>query len=132
MRCVAQFCISHYLAFAWLFECMLMLFSTFMLLYLFAWVSMAFWWVYHMSNVRITLKWVNTSILTTFEWWFLISKYHENCNAISSFTVLCHVPWNTYLQCSAMISLVCYGFIYCWLCFCSDAVGNKHSFLKLQ
>ena len=61
-------------------------------------------------NFVVCILFHNTSILTTFEWCFLISKYHENCNVMSSFTVLCHVPWNTYFQYSAMFSLVCYGF----------------------
>ena len=30
--------------------------------------------------------------ITTFECRFLISKYHENCNALSSFIVIRHAP----------------------------------------
>ena len=33
------------------------------------------------------------SNLTTYECCFLTSKYHENCNAISSFPVIRHVPF---------------------------------------
>ena len=46
------------------------------------------------SAVRMPIKWVNTNSLMTFEWYFLILKHQENCNAMSSFIVLCHVPWN--------------------------------------
>ena len=35
-----------------------------------------------------------------FECCFLISKYYESCNGMSSFTVKRHVPWNTFI-CSA-------------------------------
>ena len=96
-----------------------------------------------MSNVRMPFKWVNTSNLMTFECCFLISQYHENCSAMSSFAVLRHVPWNTYLQCSSMFSLVCYGFylmfiygfwfFYLWFLFFiffSDAADNKQSYLN--
>ena len=56
-----------------------------------------------------------SSSLTTFEFCFLISKYHENCNAMSSFTVIRHVPLRHYkhfhFHCSSMFSLlVCYIF----------------------
>ena len=40
---------------------------------------------------------------------FLILKYHENCNAMSSFTVICHVPLR-YETLICMFSLVHYGF----------------------
>ena len=85
-----------------------------------------------MSNIRMPLKWVNTSNLMMFEWCFLISKYHENCNAMLSFAVLPHVPWNTYLQCNAMFLLVCFGFYLFLLSLFSDTAGNKHSLLKFQ
>ena len=39
--------------------------------------------------------------LTMFECCFLISKYHDSCNAMSSFIVICHVPWNTFTCCAA-------------------------------
>ena len=56
-------------------------------------------------------KRVNTSNLMTFECCFLISRYHEICNPMSSFTVLRHVPLeHFYLPCSSMFSLVCYCF----------------------
>ena len=78
-------------------EFMLTLFSTFMP-FLF---SMAFERVYQMTNVWMPFKRVNSSNLMTFECCFLISWYHENCHAMSSFTVLRHVPWNTFI-CSAV------------------------------
>ena len=75
----------------------------------------------------------------TFECCFLISQYHENCNAMSSFTVLRHVPWNTFI-CSAvqcfhqfvMVFIYCLlscvmVSIYCLLSFFSDAADNEHS-----
>ena len=75
-------------------------------------------------------KRVNTSNLMTFECCFLISQYHENCNAMSSFTVLRHVPWNTFIcsavQCFHQFVMV---FIYCLLTFFSDAAYSKHSYL---
>ena len=109
--CITRFGISHYLAFVWLFECMQMHANAFFYLHVVAWVSMAFERVYQMSNVWMPFKWVNTNNLMTFEWCFLISKHHENCNAISSFTVLHHVSWKKFfLQCRAIFSLVCYGF----------------------
>ena len=73
-------------------------------------------------------KRVNTSNLMTFECCFLISQYHENCNAMSSFTVLRHVPWNTFIcsavQCFHQFVMV---FIYCLLSFFSDAAYSEHS-----
>ena len=73
-------------------------------------------------------KRVNTSNLMTFECCFLISQYHENCNAMSSFTVLRHVPWNTFIcsavQCFYQFVMV---FIYCLLSFFSDAAYSEHS-----
>ena len=105
MWCVARFKVSHCLTFAWLFERMWMHANAFILLscrfYPFAWFSMAFERVYQMTNVWMPFKRVNTSNLMTFECCFLISWYHENCNAMSSFTVLRHVPWNTFI-CSAV------------------------------
>ena len=80
--------------------------------YVFAWVCMVFYgripvyqsWVcmlvYQMPNIRMSFKWVSTSNLMMFEWFFLILKYLQNCNPISSFTVLHHVPWSTFI-CSA-------------------------------
>ena len=44
------------------------------------------------SNIRMPFKQVKTSNLMTFEWYFLISQYHENCNPMSSFTLWRHVP----------------------------------------
>ena len=51
--------------------------------------------------VNPPFKRVNTSNLMMFECCFLIPWHHENCNAMSSFTVLRHVPWNTFI-CSAV------------------------------
>ena len=113
--CLVWFGINHYLAFAWLFKCMQMHAVFFQLsccFYVFAWVCMVFCgripvyqpWVcmlvYQMPNVRMSFKWVSFSNLMMFEWFFLILKYLQNCNPISSFTVLHHVPWNTFI-CSA-------------------------------
>ena len=63
--------------------------------YLFVGVSMAFKRVYQISNVRMPINKLGAytrSNLTTFECYFLISNYHENFNAMSSFTVIRHVP----------------------------------------
>ena len=76
----------------------------------------------------MSFKRVSTSNLMTFECCFLISQYHENCNAMSSFTVLRHVPWNTFIcsavQCFHQFVMV---FIYCLLSFFSDAAYSAHS-----
>ena len=78
-------------------------------------------------------KRVNTSNQMTFECCFLISQYHENCNAMSSFTVM---YLRTLLQCCSMFSLVCYGFYLLFIClfiqliylsFFSDAAYSEHS-----
>ena len=85
----------------------------------------------------MTFKRVITSNLMTLECCFLISKYHENCNAMSSFTVLRYVPCNTFIcsavQCFHQLVMV---FIYClisramvFICllfFFSDATDNEH------
>ena len=67
-------------------------------------------------------KRVNTSNLMTFECCFLISQYHDKCNAMSSFTVLRHAPWNTFIysavQCFHQFVMV---FVYWLLSFFSDA-----------
>ena len=125
--CITRFGISHYLTFVWLFERMQMHANAFFYLHVVAWVSMAFEQVYQMSNVWMPFKWVNTNTLMTFEWCFLISKYHENCNAMSSFTVLHHVSWKKNffaVQSNFFISLLWFSF--------SDAAGNEHSLLKFQ
>ena len=90
-------------------ECMLTLFSTFMS---FLPVCMS---QHGIQTVLSNDKRLNaiqagkhTSNLMTFECCFLISQYHESCNAMSSFTVLHHVPWNFYLHCSSMFSLFVY------------------------
>ena len=87
----------------------------------------------------MSFKRVDTSNLMTSECWLLISQYHENCNAMSSFTVLRHIPRNTFI-CSAvqcfhqfvMIFICCLlssfmVFIYCLLSFFSDATDNENS-----
>ena len=84
-------------------------------------------------------KRVNTSNLMTFGCCFLIPQYHENCNAMSSFTVLRHVPWNTFI-CSAvqcfhqfvMVFTCCFlscvmVSIYCLPSFFSNAADNEHN-----
>ena len=72
-------------------------------------------------------KRVNTSNLMKFECCFLISQYHENCNAMSSLTVLRHAPWNTFIckavQCFHQFAMV---FIYCLRSFFRDAACSKH------
>ena len=80
--CVARLGISQYLVFAW--------------------VSMAFERVYQMSKLWMPFKRVNISNLITFEWCIPIAKYHENCNAMSSFTVLRHVSWNSFICIAAI------------------------------
>ena len=94
----------------------------------FAWVSMAFEQVYQMTNVWRPFKRVNTSNLMTFKCCFLISWYRENCNAMSSFTTLGQVPWNTFIcsavQCFHWFVMV---FINCLLSFFSDAAYNDQS-----
>ena len=106
-------------------ECMLTLFSTFM-----SFLSVCM--MQHgirtgLSNVKRQNA-IQTSNLMTFECCFLISQYHENCNAMSSFTVLRHVPWNTFIcsavQCFHQFVMV---FIYCLLSFFSDAAYSAHS-----
>ena len=93
----------------------------------------------------MSFKRLNTSSLMTFECCFLISQYHENCNAISSFVVLRHVPWNTFI-CSAvqcfhqfvMVFIYCLlscvmVFIYCLLSFLvMQQTMNTVSLLKFQ
>ena len=104
---------------AW--KCMLTLFSPSCRFYPFAWVSATFC---QMSNVWMPIKRVNTSSLMTFEWCFLISKYRENCNAMSCFTALRHVPWNTFI-CSAAQCLISLWFLFTtYYLFFSDA-GDK-------
>ena len=55
-------------------------------------------------------------------------KDHENCNAMSSFTVLRHVSWNTFIysavQCFHQFVMV---FVNCLVSFCSDAAYSEHS-----
>ena len=73
-------------------------------------------------------KRVNTSNLMTFEQCFLISQYHENCNVMSSFVVLCNVPWNTFTcnECSSVFSLFCYLFLV------MQHIASEHSQLASQ
>ena len=64
----------------------------------------------------------------TFECCFLIVNYNENCNAMSSFTAICHVPWNPFIcsatQCFHQFVMV---LSYCLLSFFSDAVDSEHN-----
>ena len=111
-----------------------MLFSTVMwFLYVCMSVSMAFKRVYQMSNVKMPFKRVNTSNLMTFECCFLISQYHENCNAMLSFTVLRHVPWKTFIcnavQCFHQFVMV---FIVYYLFLVMQKITNIVILLKFQ
>ena len=65
-----------------------------------------------------------------FEWCFLSSKYHDNFNAMSSFTVLRPVPWNK--QSSFMFSLwLCFFFIVYYL-LVMQQIMNTVRLLKFQ
>ena len=88
--------------------------------YPFVWVRMAFKRAFQISNVRMPIKRVRSVNLTTAECCFLISKYYENCNAMSSFTVIRHVPLRHEtvsfpLQLNVFISLLCFFFIVYYL-----------------
>ena len=91
--------------------------------YPFVWVSMVFKRVCQISNVRMQSNGLGVytrSNVTTFECCFLISKYHENCNAVSSFTVLhnvplCHETLSFPLQLNVFISSLCFLFIVYYL-----------------
>ena len=63
----------------------------------------------------------NTNNLMTFECFFLISQYHENCNAMSSFSVLRHYLGTllSVVQHNVLTSLF-------WFLF-SDIACNKYS-----
>ena len=99
MWCVARFSISNYLAFAWSFEHIQMHAHAFFYLPV---VSIRLYELACRSNGPIKsqrlecqsngLGVYTRSHLTTFECCFLVSKYHENCNGMSSFTVIYHVP----------------------------------------
>ena len=52
---------------------------------------------FKVQNANQTDSDQTSSNLTTFECCFLISQYHENCNAMSSFTVICHVHRSTFI-----------------------------------
>ena len=79
-----------------------------------------------MSNIRMPIKWVNTSTLMMFECCFLISNYHDNYNVMSSFTALHHVPQKTFI-CSAAQYFYQFVIVICLLCFFSDAPDNERS-----
>ena len=70
---------------------MLTLFSAFMLFLSVCMSQHGVLKAYRISNIRMPIKRINTNNLMTFECCFLISKYHENCNAMSSFIILRHV-----------------------------------------
>ena len=94
--CVGRFGISHYLPFVWSFERTRTYANAFFYLTV---VSTRLYDLAWRSNGSIkcqTLEY-QSSNLTTFECCFLISKYHENCNVMSSFTVIHHETWNTFI-----------------------------------
>ena len=101
--CIARFSISHFFAVCIIARThtrarMLAPFLPSCHFYSFVWVNMAFLRIYHMLNVRMPFKRVNIkqfNNLAMFECFFLISKYHEDWNAMSSFTVIHRVPWKT-------------------------------------
>ena len=91
--------ISHYLAFVWSFERMRMHAHAFFYLPVVSIRLCELAWRSNGSIKSQTLKCQSNEFgaytrnnLTTFECCFLISKYHENCKAVSSFTVIRHVP----------------------------------------
>ena len=86
-----------------------------------------------MSNVTMPFEWVKTSNLMTFEWSFIISRYHENCNAMSSFTVLRQYLGTLLfaVQLNVFISLLWFLFIIYYL-FLVMQVTKTGSLLKFQ
>ena len=72
LRDLVSVTISHLYGRSNACECLLTLFLPSCCFYPFALVSMAFGWVYQMSNVWMPFKRVTTSNLMTFEWCFLI------------------------------------------------------------
>ena len=108
----AQFVISHYLAFAWLFECMLMHANAFFYLHV---VSIYLHELVGHSNGSIKCQMLDC------HW----NTRNQNCNAMSSFITSCTLKHTfSAVQCFHYIVMV---FIYCLLSFCSDAAGNEHS-----
>ena len=112
-------------------ECMLTLFYTFM-----SFLSVCMIFQTGLSNVKRlnAIQTGNISNQMTFECCFQISQHHENCNAMSAFTVLRHVPRNTFIcsavQCCHQFVMV---FIYCLLSFLvMQHIANSVSLLKLQ
>ena len=93
------FGISHYLAFVWSFECIRMHAHGFFYLPV---VSICLYELAWHSNGSIKsqmlkcqsngLGALTRSNVTTFGCCLLISKYHENCNAMPSFTIIHNVP----------------------------------------
>ena len=134
---VTRFGISHYLAFAWSFKRMRMranAFSHVCCFYPFAWVSMAFERVYQMSNVWMPFKRINTSNLMTFEFCFLIWKYHENRSAMSSFIVYVIYLGGLFfaVQFNVFTSLLWFLFIVYYLFLVMQQITNTVSLLKFQ
>ena len=138
MWCVARFGVSHYLVFVWSFERMRMHANAFFYLPV---VSIGLYELAWRSNGSIksqTLKCQSNGLgaytrsnLMTSECCFLISKYHENCNAVLSFTVIRPVPLRHEtlsfpLQLNVFIKSLCFLFIVYYLfkktltysCFC--------------
>ena len=123
MWCVARFGISHHLAFVWSFKHMRMHAHAFFYLPV---VSIRLNELAWHSNGSIKSQklecqsnglgvWTHSN-LTTFECCFLISNYHENCNPMSPFAVIHHVPLRHEtlsfpLQLNVFISSLCSLFI---------------------
>ena len=127
MWCVVQFGMSHYLAFVWSFERMRMHAHAFFYLPVVSIRLCELAWRSNGSIKSQTLKCQSNEFgaytrnnLTTFECCFLISKYHENCNAMSSFIAIRHVPLRHEtlsfpLKLNVFISLLCFLFIFYFL-----------------
>ena len=98
--------------------------------YSFTWVSMAFERVYQMSNV-----WMPFNV------WMMFPDFKVSWELQSNVILHCVMSFileHIYLQCSAMFSLVCYGFYFLFTIlrygfyllftiFFSTAADNKHS-----
>ena len=71
---------------------------------------LTFFYLPVVSVVLYDLAWHSNGSVKcpTFECCFLISKYYENCNAMSSFTVIRHTSWNILfvVQLNIFISLL--------------------------
>ena len=68
-----------------------------------------------------------------FEWCFLSSKYHDNFNAMSSFTVLRPVPWN--ISVCSPASCFLYGYVFFFIVYyllVMQQITNTVRLLKFQ